>query len=878
MVGLPGNVAFRISAGYGSQNGKNCGLVVDWSNPDATCLDGTCESDVATNVAWDLCLQLMGDEYEPCGDTAAGGTIWLDTVPCTKIDCGEYYCPECASGGYEVTGSFDVYVEFEADTYMEIKDVSSGIYPCLCHEKDANNNWFRWMCSDLWCYYPMDKDPSWIPPKYGRIWIETDDNPTITYKVTVNGESHEGSFTRPYKIINPSSMGAKLITSVYWPELTSEPCGSVSFYRTGGLATPNWESCTYTQNGNTIASIGGSTYTYYAFDGIFNNGWMVDYCGSFNHSYSNGAHYIDGPAATGATLKTGDSVPTWHEDTKSWGCDSDGTTWGDSGVGLNFGGWWKLDGSFDGPYWRCQWNPSIEQNECFAEMRSINVGYDEAKGYYRTIGPVWVTNPGTIDQPDFPCSNPDHPYEEGGCAHTDYHDQRVLTRVSETGTSWNALKFSVPKERLAYTISRSITAAEGNDSISITGLENISLWGTRYISLDFTTSDTTKAPFTLVLDGKEYTVTDTTKWIDLLCPTNYSGSGNSDSLIPTTQPATESHGTSVSWDLGIYRINTLEIRGLKHGESYTFNSITKRKKEHADGGSFVVLINPQASWMGTSPSPTRNPESDSFVAEYAGEAMQAHHHPHVYYQPSGLVFVDGMLAGEIIQTQFLKTHDEPCGDMYTTGDVWSVLPMGTDTGAFSAYPGNPDGWITVEKLGSPAGCDELIAYLEPGLYGDYLKPETEPTCTEINVSACLRLDYIELPYMFGSYTFDVEKAFNGLLAVRVVDSNGGNGPFNVNVKQGTGGSRKNLNISTDKCGFGLTWAGTGTTQSLYNNYSADVTATIGGKQVTGSTQIRNRKCSIITLKGNGQLAPKYCHTTGKPVLTTGGKPALTCCN
>ena len=275
--------------------------------------------------------------------------------------------------------------------------------------------------------------------------------------------------------------------------------------------------------------------------------------------------------------------------------------------------------------------------------------------------------------------------------------------------------------------------------------------------------------------------------------------------------------------------------------------------------------------MGNAPAAHRDPTTDTFVAEYAGQGTGSQT-PDVWYQPSGLIFVDGMLAGEIVQTIFTLNHNYNCGlGSSTIGDVWMVQPMGVDV-TTSAYPG--EGFITATVLDTP-NCSKLNAYLNPGLYGDLLESEV----SEVTINAALQLDFLHLPLAYDSYVWDVEKSFNGLLAVRVVDSDGGAGPFTVDVKQGTGGSRKNISINTDKCGFALTWAGSGTTQSLYNNYTADVTAHISGTQVTGSTQIRNRKCSILTLKGKQEkLSLKYCGSGGKLVLTPNGKLALTCCD
>lgn len=827
-----------------------------------------CTDNTKSIVHYAFRTSVSGSAAIEAGDVDVAG------IGCTLIDCGtdsqgNQLEPMCGLGSYETSASFSVEISFNVDTYMEIYE-ATGIIPCICHVNDGSGNQTRNYCSDLWCYYVADHDPCWIPPEYGRIWVETSDTPVISYEFTVAGHTVSGSFTNSSKLINPGTVEVDLTCSNSVSGMEPKVVASASINRSG-LANPNYPDCTYTtDDSKPEASLSGSQINlylpYYETNPNYTKSdkliQLIDVCGAYTHNYDRGAVYVDGPDAEGAVLHVDESVPQWVDGT-GWVVPSGGTDWNSPGAAtLQYGGWWELSNVSNGPY--------ILGESGQAVFKQVACSYDDTYGYIRSIGSAKVTNPGDLDQPDYACTNADHPNEADGCACTDYHDTRVLGKITEPKTSWEALKLAVPSSKLAYTIDRSITAAEGNDSIEITGLEAVNLWGSRYISLEFTSDDSAKTPFTITLDGKIYTVKDTNTWIDLLCPTNYSGAGTSDSIIPTISPAAASHGTSCNWDLGVYRINTLKIEGLVHGKTYTFNTITQRKKAKADGGSFAVVILPQASWMGNAPAAHRDPTTDTFVAEYAGQGSDSHT-PDVWYQVSGLVFVDGMLAGEIVQTIFTLNHDYNCGlGSSTTGDVWMVQPVGVDA-TMSAYPG--EGFITATIPEDTPNCSKINAYLNPGLYGDLLESET----SEITINAALRLDFLHLPLAYESYTWDVEKYFNGLLAVRVVDSDGGVGPFAVDVKQGTGGSRKNISINTDKCGFGLTWAGSGTTQSLYNNYTADVTAHIGGTQVTGSTQIRNRKCSIITLKGK-RLSLKYCGSDGKLALTHDGKLALTCCS
>jgi len=828
---LPGGFSFEIGVGGGS---NDCFL--NYSGLE-DCMGGICEGgyDVTASCSVGINAELGTPVIQP-----------IAHVGCQKVDCGQWACPICVGGDHDESVDFDVYIEFDADTWFEITDINrSAIVPCLCDERDANGEWYRWNCSDLWCLYSAaDKDPCWIPPQKGTIWISTVDNPEISYTISVGGSiAMSGTYSLSYPLINPAAIGAQ-ITSFVQDMAATEECGHVSFYRTGGLASPNWPECVYTKDGDTTAKVSGDTLTIYAVPNIESQhteiGMMTDYCGSYTHTYNGDVRYVDGPQITGANLQTQDCVPTWDETAQAWGCNTDSNWDSPASETLTFGGWWRLDGVVEGPYVR-----SVGGID-FAEYKAVNVfdrsGEDDLGDWYRRLGPVWISNPGEFGQPDYPCTNPNHPNEANGCAHNDYHDRRVLAKIGESSVSWDALRFSLQSNHVAYSINREITAQAGADSFTINNLSDVSLWGSRYISLEFTSDDSSNEPFTLVLDGKEYEVKSSSEWIDLLAPTNYTGCGASDSLIPTTRPETAAHGTSVPWDLGVYRVNSLTVKGLKAGCSYSFTSITRRKKSKVNGGSFVVLVLPQASWVGVSAGNTRNPEVDSFVAEDAGISPTLHHNPHVYWQPSGLIFVDGMLAGEIIQAKFLKTPDEPCGDQITTGDVWSVVPMLNDTGDYSAYPGGSDSIITVEVLDTPTGCSNLIAYLDPGLYGDY--GETEDI-TQVTVSAQLRLDWLELPYMFGSYTFDTEKYYGGLLAMRVI---GENAPYDVTVTQGTDSQQ----LTTNECGFALTWGGS--THALQNSSSVQASVGIGTEQVTGLTQIRNRKCSILTLRAGEQSA------------------------
>ena len=757
---------------------------------------------------------------------------------CTEEGGSTWYCCE----SYTLEIPFSLTMTAAIAGYMDIQQLDRSKMRCYCAYSDGTDN----LCGELWCQYSTSLDACGILPQKGFCWLESADDPDINYTLTVGDDSRSGSFAFGTKIYNPGGCSVSLGEAC--DALGGDGIIGQASITAIGLGEPDIPDCTYTasDNGQTTTTISGNTLTVYRrqlpIRDDFN--WFKEHTASwyinvpsYTHSYSGSPLYCDGVAVPGADCRVNEVVPYWDENTHSW---STSGLPADQPIGnFRYGGSWTLSRDGDGPYMVDYGNVVYDQTRLWDKGGHY--------GMYRTVGRCWVANPGELGQPDFPNT------VESPC-HNNYSDSRMLAMMPYDVMKWDALKLSVPQSKMAHDFALTTTAQSSDYSqeVDLTS-RNISVWGARFLTLHFTSSDPDHSPISVRIDGRTYSgITPANNIIDVLCPDEFVGSGNSNSLIAAIQPQNATPGNSAPSDLGVYKLNKVEFLNLKANCSYTFSAL---ETYHPQDGSFVAVVLPEASWQ------DRDPEGDVFACAYAGQPNTGQK---TWYQSCGLVFCDGALAGELIITRFDRKANQNCGDG-STGWRWFVSPVGCSDAKFACYRGEVSGLLTATPLASRD--DDLMGYLNPGVYYGQWNGSTH----EIVLTATVRVGYLEVPANWGDEGLLLEKYFNGLAAVRIIDPSHNYQPKTINVTSGA----KTVSVVTDKYGFGLTAGGGGETKSL--SQANPATATVNGVQA--STPIKNRKCSIVTIKGSPpqDLWPRYCADTGMPVLNSAGTPSLECC-
>lgn len=887
-----GFVEFGCSAAVGYGNGCDS---QNEPNP------GT-EEPPYVSFNWQLCS--AGSPSDVCTRVVGGTT----KVPIACAEICNLSVPDFENPGNTITvkqyapGSFDVelpfsfHLECDYETYLAIQAMEQGINRCNCHDF-VDDHWVRNYCGEQWCDWLINgPDAGSITAQEGLIWLESDQDPTVYYSCSMGSDSQSGTYTKAGKYYNPGPMRAVIRGGGNIASSDGTVDGvitSIHFDRTGGsLATPSWEPADYYYTGTSVKRIAilGNGYELYdhnsdavsGWSGAINPGYMTDMCGSYHNFYSCTPQYVDSLAVTGADLRTNETLPGNTNGYSSW---ESGT------LDLEYQGWYELDltGSawFDGP------NQYSNSQGSFCGIHDaaggILPGHD-AWGYMRQIGHAWVENPGALGQPDFGCTLGTPPLDEHtGCDHNKYRDSRMLAKLNEPGVVWNALNIALTgTSKLLFEFGGSTTSVASGISLSSSGMalnitghtvgsdwieytlgDGTSWWGCRFLTFDgFSDNhDDSHGPaFELVIDGRRWKVSESNPTIDLLAPDNYSGAGTSDSLIGTSSPQNTTETTNVPWDLGIYKPTSIRLEKLNPAyTTITVRSLTWRKKSEADGGSMYVVVNQQAAWQGTGPG-AHDPASDTFCTEYAGQSSRDFN-AQVWYQVMGQVFVDGMLAGEIVNNRYVLTPNRDCGvGAGMTGSRWSYAFISNDDATWNVFP-RDGSLLTVTNPAAPSGTgDNLVNYLDHGKSGG-------PGTTSVSLNAHIRLDRLFLPLSYDSYTLDLEKYYNGWAAVRVVAGDKSLTPRGLSVSSGVGGGSetRSYSLTTDKLGFAITG-------NLSQKWSANASCNLNDNLVTGSVPVRNRKLSILTLKGAEEQVPalRYCALDGKLKTNPNGTLSLEC--
>lgn len=767
--------------------------------------------------------------------------------------------------------SFSLQLSTEFTGYMTLHSIDDANSRCLC----ADENGVPDLCGPLWCQFPMQHDACGIPATYGFCWLESEPNPTINYSCSVGGSSSSGTYDNEHglppqeihaKIINPSGAFTVLLqNSSPMPAYVANANVVMATASMGtiGLAMPDIENCVYENGSRTIATINGSTLSLYRAGGytsIYDNfglnaTWTIEH-GSYAHHYGNKPVYCDGKqfleGEPQPDCRVSELVPYWDETNHIW------TTAGllayiNVPGSVHWGGKWTLgcNTGITGPY--------HVPNTRTAIMDQTSYPYDALGdwGLYRSISSARVENPGELGQPEHIGAPVEPP-----CVPDTYKDKRMLMLLdSYPSVNWNAMKLTVPASKLAHTFNLTTTPENYSYSavVDLTD-QHISVWGARFLKLTYTGDSD---PISVIIDGRVYSgITPTNNVIDILCPDNHTGSETHRSLIGAIQPqSVATTEPAVPWDLGIYKLNVVEFNGLKKDTSYHFDKLEMIHKTAGEGGSFTAIILPEASWQ------DRDPESDTVSCDYAGQSATTNQNGKVWYQSCGWVFCDGALCGEIIINRFDRKPNFNCGNG-STGWRWFVLPVDISDPKFACYTGEVGGFLSSEVIDSKG--DNLTGYLNPGVYhGNW-----NGTNHEITLTATMRVDSLMVPACWGDEYVSLEKYFNGLCAVRAINEDKTYTSRTVRFTSGVGGGAKAFDVITDPFGFGITYAppGDNVTHSLPQTQVAH--ATYGS--VTATVPIRNRKCSLLTIKGTETLKLRYCASDGQLKTNPNGTLSLEC--
>lgn len=656
-----------------------------------------------------------------------------------------------------------------------------------------------------------------------------------------------------------------------------------------GLANPDWSDTyvgdiqtTYDWSGTiverTIVELTDNTMVCYSWGG-YDRMWyvypfeypIVDgysptlyvYAGSHTHTYTGSAKFVDGEGLTAdAIMKTTDAIPVLDTGL-TWEAGDPNQWMSEAGHEIAFEGWWELSFGADGEELisgdHLLYRDGDDRWAVVKEVNSPSVWAETAVGtadHYRDAGSVWVDNLDDCGQPVF-----DSDAEEP-CPSTAYGDSRVLIRMeNELGCEWDCLKIDVASSAVGvtfpydehdlWTAGTGVTLSSGDGDIRVASvpaspnnwIERVidstddsdpqyqaTLWGARFLSVEFTSSS--DEPITCWIDGRRFEITPDNNTIDVLNDLENAGPGTTQSAVPTVLPDGTVHGTEMPWDLPIMRPNTIRFEDLDAGASYTFSSITMRKKPLGEDGSLYVVVMPEANWLGFETDSDRDPESDPFACVDAGTTDPPSGPDYQnWYQRVGYVLVDGILAGEILGVRFRK---------YASGTIWTVTAPTFDETDVRCFPEITGSLITITNPDVPendldpqfASATRELAWLSPGVFGGIGE-------TSVTLEAQLRLDSLQLPIRADDYACHLEKYFGGLAAVRLVDTTGSYVERSVEIESGS------IYYVDETDALGLLF-----TRAVDQASGVTYTAQGRSESYTDTADVRNRMLTSGVLKGD----------------------------
>lgn len=540
---------------------------------------------------------------------------------------------------------------------------------------------------------------------------------------------------------------------------------------------------------------------------------LIDRCGPYTVSYGGRVTYVDGePLIADCDIESnecvigGDPPDGTCEDYINW-------TDGDHPL-IRYSGWWFLSASYLPPY----------EHRDVKAFQLTGYDYPFNTGWFRGHGPITVSN-GSLDELGEPRRNIGQ-YDA-------YADRRIPLSIGQTWAGWDAIKVSTETSHRVvacgedetddWTITHgwcSIQSDSGGAYLQIvissdggtaqrdyTDGENMQ--GARFCEIELDGPD---GEIQAEISGRQWTISPGDSTIDLLCPhaEDDGADTSTQSLLPLLKPDDpEAAESDCSWGWGVYRIGTFKLTGLREGV-YKLRGFTLKRMPVQDGGNVRIIAEPQAAWA-------EGRQSDSLTMPVTGDET--------YRQRVGLILIDGVVAGELVQIRY--SYDPRAG--------WDIEEETLDEAGWRCFPEPDNGFFMVSDAAEGAKVPESWRHVGQVWcdVNDY---------NNVTAHARLMTDELIMPISGGPCNWlTIRKRFRGRTIIRVVDATRHYVKRKIRVYGGEDAHEVDETLMTNEVGVALSPAITQLDECHVEVLDSD-------PAITGSVTVRNRYLGLITLK------------------------------